>query len=433
VLCLLVLTILIVVVFQLGYTTKVNLRLAKNRLDRTVLQYAYLGAIVRAKEYLTADASENEWDSLSDLWATVQISADEGADEYGYGYDYDYARDPWVSDEEDEMESRVDLEVVIVDEDRKLNLSLLREKPQEDEAPAGRGAGANARNPRNADNRQDRETPNMDRGPTNKLAEEKIRERVFEGLVSILAEFREGTAWALTGGEARDLATKIRDYVVRPKKRNTPEDEIPTPDTVDYPLLTTDELLQIPGMTEEILYDFVDPEDETRVIPGLLNFVTIWSSGLVNVNTAPEIVLRSIFEREDRNRAADIVEYRDSSGEEGGITERSGRVAPPSERDEESGEEEATPGVFKEVSELQNTVLDNDSYQSILPFLTTRSSVFSVHVIAKRGKMTLHQRTVFRRVGGEVHPLFTETRRDRPLWGREERGYEEEASDGFLF
>jgi type II secretory pathway component PulK len=435
VITLLILTILIVIVFQLSYTTKVNLRLAKNRLDGTVLEYAFLGALTRAKEYISADARENEWDGPTDSWATVSLSADEGLEEY------DYARDPWYDGEEGgDAESRVELEVAIIDEDRKLNISLLRPRPandrnQRDERDRNRSGDNRNRD----DSGQPREREQ--REPTNRLAEEKIRERVFDGLISILAEFREGTPYALTGTDARDIAESIRDYIVRPTRRNAPDDEIPTPQTEDYPLLTVDELLLIPGVTEDLLYDFEDPDQPSFIVPGLLHFVTVWSSGLVNVNTAPEIVLRALFEPDNRDRAADIVEYRDSGEEEQDRDSDRDRDSRDEDRDRDRDrrssrdrdeDEEESAGIFKQVSELQNSVLDNESYQEILPFITTRSTVFSVHVTGKRGKVTVHKRVVYRRIGAEVYPLFQEERRDRLLWGRESE-MEMSGQDDFLF
>jgi len=423
ILAMLVLTLLIIVVFQLSYTTKVDLRLAKNRLDLSVLDYACDGVYARAKAYLEADARENEWDGPGDLWENADFAADAGME------DYDYASDPWGEEDADE-ESRIELDVYIIDEERKLNLSLLAEPTEQDR----REERAEERR-RSRENRQSGDSGRDDgaRGeaPRNRAEEKRRREMLFEALISILVEYRDGTAYDLSGTEARRIADDVRDYVNRKAAEETGDGTIPRPDTIDAPALTVDELLMLPSITEDLLFDFLDPDDEEIVVPGLLNFVTIWSSGRVNLNTAPPVVLRSLFEDDRRDEVDRILEYREEAEQFQDEEEEEEGIG--SDRDRDPDEEETIPGVFREVGELQsNNLIDNEDYQRILPFVTTRSTVFSVYVTAERGKVVRRTRAVLRRVDGRVYPLLFEIRKDELLYGRDLEAEEDEGG-GFLF
>ncbi len=406
ILTLLILTLLVIIVFQVSYTTKVDIRLAKNRLDTTVLQYATDGVLTRAMAYIQADGSENQWDARGDLWESASFEAMAGDG----GEDYDYDSDPWG--DKAESEGQVELDVVIIDEDRKLNIALLAARPEP--APEPRSSRDRNRDRNSRDTGANAEQPGG-RRPRNRKAEEEQRQKIFEALISVLVEFRDGTSYDLTGTESRQIAEAIRDWVTRPSD-NKDDSDLPHPPTIDPPMLSIDEILMIEGVTEDLLFDFPDPEDEEVVIPGLLNFVTIWSSGLVNINTAPPVVLRGFFGRDKKDLVDDILEYRDEYEEP-----EDERPSERRRRERESGSEEAeTPGIFKETSELQsNNILDNEDYQDLLPFISTQSSVFSVHVTASRGKVELRTRAIVRRVNGGVHPVFYDRRKDKPLFGRD--------------
>lgn len=70
----------------------------------------------------------------------------------------------------------------------------------------------------------------------------------------------------------------------------------------DGPLAVLDELLLVKGMTEEILYG----TDEQA---GLMQYLTIYSDGIVNINTAPSVVLQCLSDDIEENLAQAIVDY----------------------------------------------------------------------------------------------------------------------------
>jgi len=67
---------------------------------------------------------------------------------------------------------------------------------------------------------------------------------------------------------------------------------------------------------EELIYAGFDRDDlygkkiGNDFFPGLINFVTVYSSGKVNINTAPLYVLKALDERIDQNLASKIIERR---------------------------------------------------------------------------------------------------------------------------
>jgi general secretion pathway protein K len=69
------------------------------------------------------------------------------------------------------------------------------------------------------------------------------------------------------------------------------------------PLDALEELLLVKGMTKEILYG-------TEGKQGLINFLTLYSDGKVNINTASAEVLQSLSDKIDSATAQAIIDYR---------------------------------------------------------------------------------------------------------------------------
>lgn len=69
------------------------------------------------------------------------------------------------------------------------------------------------------------------------------------------------------------------------------------------PLAALEELLLVKGMTKEILYG----QDEKK---GLIHYLTLYSDGKVNINTAPVEVLQSLSDKIDNVTAQAIIDYR---------------------------------------------------------------------------------------------------------------------------
>jgi general secretion pathway protein K len=69
------------------------------------------------------------------------------------------------------------------------------------------------------------------------------------------------------------------------------------------PLAALEELLLVKGMTREILYGTAEKK-------GLIHYLTLYSDGQVNINTASVEVLQSLSDKIDRVTAQAIIDYR---------------------------------------------------------------------------------------------------------------------------
>jgi len=79
---------------------------------------------------------------------------------------------------------------------------------------------------------------------------------------------------------------------------------LPTPyHCKNGPLDALEELLLVKGMTKEILYG----ADEKK---GLIHFLTLFSDGKININTAPVEVIQSLSDKIDSVTAQAIIDYR---------------------------------------------------------------------------------------------------------------------------
>ena len=122
----------------------------------------------------------------------------------------------------------------------------------------------------------------------NFLSKDRVYREVFERLLTLL-EISPGyterlLAWMGKGGIPY-------------------EDEFPIKGA---PLDSPEELRYI-GMTEEELYGKTVGD---VTFPGILSLVTTYSSGRININTAPKYILMALDERIDETIADRIIEYR---------------------------------------------------------------------------------------------------------------------------
>ena len=78
-------------------------------------------------------------------------------------------------------------------------------------------------------------------------------------------------------------------------------------ETKNAPIDCIEELLMVRGVTAELFYG-------TKEKAGLSGFITADSDGLININTAPKMVLRALAEEIDSDRADRMDEYRKKEG-----------------------------------------------------------------------------------------------------------------------
>lgn len=426
---LLLLALLLVLVLDLAYDARINLRLVTNHRDDDQMHYAIRGEIEKVRAILRYDFQDGDVDSTQDEWAQSGLA---------------------------ETYNDVNVSVRIEDESRKFNLLWLVEPDMEQEKKAKK---------RKREDRDIDEETGADKTTTGKPDEnlKKKRERANEMLVTLIDEFRQNTEHDLSESDARAYARAIADYLNRGSKGSS--SSIPRAPTTDGSPITVDEVLLAPGVDEDLLYDFYD-EETGEIVPGLQNYVTIWSDGAININTACENVLRILFDEKDRDKARDLAEYRMKEPEDEEAkkelekkqrqTERKkrerreederrlGRSLPDRPDDEEM--EEYDPGktpaatqVFEGPADLKkDNLLDDAAIKQIEPWISTSSTVFSAYITASRGTSERRVRVVLRRdAEGEVTPILFETRRDVRYYAgeksREERLLEAEENGEGLF
>ncbi len=81
----------------------------------------------------------------------------------------------------------------------------------------------------------------------------------------------------------------------------------------DGPFSTVEELILVKGITKEVLFGRIDEDGER--IPGVLEYLTVFSSGGININTAPEPVLEAVLGPVE---ATNIITQRESGPIQGG-------------------------------------------------------------------------------------------------------------------
>jgi len=367
-LALLVLALMIVLVADLSFSTKIDLKLARNYTDETQIDEGIRAGFAKGKALLRRDAKENKADCLHDLWAEnadLSMSLDE-----------------------------VSIEIEIIDEDRKWNLYWLTAGKREEQ--------------------------------------QVERERVLR----LLEEFRDGTPLKLSYSEARETSEAITRYLkARKESKGSDEGDVPNPKTRSGHLLVMGELL-FGVMEESLLHDFKD--EEGTVIPGLENFVTIWSLGGVNINTADELVLRAVFSPqrpdlaraviEGRERAREEAERRLAEGGRGGAPPAGAVGQAPAPEPAMGGGAAAlfggggAGGGTGKFLGYQNTgdlvrmnILDQNTLNSVSKYLTCTSEVFSIFVTARKGPLVKTARNVVRRAQNEFYSLLYEVRvEERP-------------------
>jgi type II secretory pathway component PulK len=447
-LTLLVLTILLILAVQLAYSTKVAFGIAKDRRNEMQIDYAFRGILYKAEAILRYDQSEGDVDSRLDEWNTPDFVDPE-----------DMGRQEPQPDQAPALDETQELKIKasIVDEESKFNLSHLLpvrpnpEKASDEKDPSSKTSKKEAGDAGASGNVSGQPKADLKDKPRDKpFDEQKEKERhkrAVQILGSLLDEFRQGTPYDLSSGEAKEIAEAIDRFLNRDESGRG--SGVERPRTKSGLPLSLDELLLIDGVTERLLWDFRDPENPEEIVPGLCNYVTIWSSGKVNVNTAAEVVLRALFDENRRDQAHNITVARgDEEQEKEGARLRQ---LSPREREEErqrkkaeekkrkkkqakggdlfgggggkgdlSSADDEGPKAFQEIGELQkNNILANEDFQKVSPYLSVKSQVFSLYMDGQKGHTKKYQRAVLRRMDGKFALILWETRRDRHLSGQD--------------
>ena len=144
----------------------------------------------------------------------------------------------------------------------------------------------------------------------NKLVDENGK--VNQKQRDLLERFLSAEEFALEPESVGDILDAITDWldpdneVTKFGAENSYYQSLETPYSCkNGPMAFLDELLLVKGITPELYYGA-----EGR--PGISNFLTTYGQGLININTADPLVLRSLSEHIDQETAAAMVSYRDN-------------------------------------------------------------------------------------------------------------------------
>lgn len=230
------------------------------------------------------------------------------------------------------------------------------------------------------------------------------KSRARDRLVAILDTMREETPHDLSPAEASDVANKIAEYVtVRRAGKRKEYEGILLPPTRKNLLMSLEEILPFVG--EFLYYDQID--DEGNKLPGLERYVTIWSDGKVNVNTADLIVLLAHFSRSEAVKAERIVETRESISDP--------KSNPELQKAPTLGEKNKEQFIgIKNLDELVKAgAITSKDKEKLGALLGTKSQAFSIFVTAKKRRIIRRHRIVVRREKEKLYTLISETRKDQ--------------------
>ncbi len=340
-----------------------------------MLEIAVKGGYQIAETYLRQDLTDSpEVDHLFEEWASDQgIQKEFDPSSYGERAYFEQGRQ--AQGGEDAEDAFPSVRIFIEDEDRKYPLPLLLK-------------GSDA-----------------------------LKDRRKEGFVNLLRYFREGTTLELGAGEAENIATQIVEFISR---EEGDESFGPTPRaaTKSGTILTPADLALIPAIDETIIFDQVD--ENGRIAKGLMHFVSVWSDLAVNVNTAPEAVLRGIMRPEYQDRGYDIFVARDKKGEdqrdyESEMRSRFGddwrRNPDRTVREGAEEEEDESAGYWEDVADIEEDVPTFTSavLNDVRLYLITSSKTFTIWVEAEMKGIKRRRRFVVRREGPRLVPIISES------------------------
>ncbi len=172
-----------------------------------------------------------------------------------------------------------------------------------------------------------------------------------------------------------DIVDRITDYI------DSDEEGEFEDGAKNAALATIEEMLLIPGITAQILYGYTTEDGER--IKGLADYIGLWGTARVNLNTASKEVLQAISPEIAEEDAENIITYRN---------------------DEES---------FNTPADLTNVVGMSDIYQrdkQLNQYVTTVSTYFEVRVRADKDNVKKDVRAILRRQGKKIDMLFWKER-----------------------
>ena len=309
---LLVLALLVTIALQFVYTTTIDLKLVRNQSRELKSYYAARGVVALARAHLLDDLVQDGGmfgaDSYNDGWARGDAG---GVGDPGGTLDFTRGGIFRKSIAE------VDLEYEILDEDRKICVNNLAVDELYLPPPGQAESPLETPEPSEQEGTPEKPDPKA-------LAKER-REMTRKFIREILVRLNLGS------DEADGLVAAMEESA---------------------PYASIDDLAKIDGVTPEILHGHTDEFGRTA---GLVDFLTVYSMGEININTAPREVLVAILsEKYGQNAAflADVVLDFRSPPEDEEAWQEPAEV----EEDDSEDKEKVPAGFFTAVDELARRI-----------------------------------------------------------------------------
>ena len=243
-----------------------------------------------------------------------------------------------------------------------------------------------------------------------------MKDRRKEGFANLIHYYRANTGRQVELSVANQMAEAIIAFISR-EELDTGFEPTARSATGSGTLLTPADLALIPTIDESMIYDAID--EDGRIAKGLMHFVTVWTDLQINVNTAPEAVLRGIIRPKEENIGHDIWAEREAKGEgqreyENEMLERYGenwrRSSDREERETTEEEESESAGYWEALDDIKDDV---DSFQEsqlndVRLYMNVKSRTFSIWVEAEMNGIKRHRRWVVRREGARILPIISE-------------------------
>ena len=148
-----------------------------------------------------------------------------------------------------------------------------------------------------------------------RIEDEVLRKHWEEVFVRLLKLYREENGqYSISQGKAEEILENVQAWM----KRQGDDLGLSPPATAEEGkvMVTPDELLLVKGITREMFYDVKPEDDDGEEIPGLYRYLTLWSAGPINMNTADEVVIKALFSDDDDRVAEDFIAWREEEAEE---------------------------------------------------------------------------------------------------------------------
>lgn len=247
-----------------------------------------------------------------------------------------------------------------------------------------------------------------------KPEESEVFKNTRETLIRLIDLYREHwSSLDVSEGEAKDMVDDLVKHLQA--EADTETNPMPAVKANRGRLQSVDDLLRVPGgrWTAERLFDVRDPDvsedgstssstDESSSgggsdsnwepphgTPGLFHYLTVYAEDAadppmrINVNTAPAIVLKALFDAGDETLADKIVERRRQGADDKESATGTGTGTSGGSTDTQNQ------GFYKskaELTKVEGMEQDLAKYPRLNFFADIASSVYSLHVVATIGK-----------------------------------------------